>query len=106
MTGTSHFHWDDVATYGDEKADRRMIPGRGGDLKRVMVKAGRIADRHEHDFEQFFLVQVGTGTLTCAHGDIELKPGVVIHFEPNAWHSAVFAADTVLIEVNFAKVVG
>jgi quercetin dioxygenase-like cupin family protein len=103
MTGTSHFHWNDIATYGDEKADRRIILGKSGDLKRVCVKAGRIADRHEHDFEQFFLVQEGTGVLTCAAGEIELRPGVVIHFEPNAWHSAVFETDTVLIEVNFAK---
>ena len=80
-----------------------MVPGRAGDLKRVMVKAGTIAERHEHDFEQFLMVQEGTSALTCADGVIALKPGVVIHFEPHAWHSAVFESDTVLIEVNFAK---
>ncbi len=103
MTNASHFHWDNIVSYGDEKADRRIIAGAGGDLKRVIVKAGTVAGRHEHDFEQFFLVQEGTGVLTCAAGEIELKPGVVIHFEPNAWHSAVFNTETVLIEVNFAR---
>jgi quercetin dioxygenase-like cupin family protein len=73
-------------------------------LKRVVVKAGTVADRHAHDFEQFFMVLEGTGVLTCAEGEIALKPGVVIHFEPDAWHSAVFKTETVLVEVNFAKV--
>jgi quercetin dioxygenase-like cupin family protein len=101
MTTTAVFHWDDVAPYGDEKADRRILHGAGGDLKRVMVKAGTVAARHEHDFEQFFLVVEGTGVLTCAAGDVVLKPGVVVHFQPLAWHSAVFETDTVLVEVNF-----
>ena len=79
------------------------MAGRGGDLKRVIVKSGTVAARHEHDFEQFFMVQEGVGELTCAAGVIALKPGVVIHFEPRAWHSAVFHSDSVLIEVNFAK---
>jgi len=101
MTGTTHFLWDEVTPVGDGKADRRVIAGSGGDLKRVMVKAGTVAGRHAHDFEQFFLVQEGTGVLTCADGEIALKPGVVVHFEPDAWHSAVFDTDTVLVEVNF-----
>ena len=103
MTTTTHFHWDEIATYGDAKADRRVIPGRAGDLKRVAVKAGTIAARHEHDFEQFFMVAEGTGLLTCAEGEIPLHPGVVIHFQPNAWHHASFDSDTVLYEVNFAQ---
>lgn len=103
MTETSFCTWDEVAPYGDAKADRRVVKGRAGDLKRVLVKAGTVAERHAHDFEQFFMVQEGTGALTCAAGVIALKPGVVIHFEPDAWHSAVFESDTVLIEVNFAK---
>jgi quercetin dioxygenase-like cupin family protein len=98
-----HFHWDEVAPYGDEKADRRLIPGRGGDLKRVTVKAGTVAAQHEHDFEQFFMVVEGTGILTCAEGVIALRPGVVVHFEPHAWHHARFETDTVLYEVNFVK---
>jgi len=103
MSGTTHFHWDEIEPHGDEKADRRVIAGRAGDLKRVAVKAGTVASRHEHDFEQFFVVTQGTGTLTTATGDIPLRPGVVIHFEPNIWHSAVFDTDTVLLEVNFRK---
>jgi quercetin dioxygenase-like cupin family protein len=101
MTGV--FHWDEIAPYGDAKANRRLIPGAGGDLKRVCVKAGTVADRHAHDFEQFFLVQEGTGVLTCALGDIALRPGVIIHFAPDEWHQAVFETDTVLVEVNFSK---
>ncbi len=102
MTETSRFHWDMVPPKGDSKADRREIPGRAGNLKRVAVAAGTIAERHSHDFEQFFLVQAGTGVLTCSQGEIQLYPGVVIHFEPNVWHSALFETYTVLIEVNFA----
>jgi quercetin dioxygenase-like cupin family protein len=103
MAGTSVFAWDEVATQGDAKADRRVIAGKAGDLKRVEVPAGTMADRHAHDFEQFFMVLEGTGVLTCAEGEIKLKPGVVIHFEPAAWHSAMFETRTVLVEVNFAK---
>ncbi len=101
MSGTDIFHWDEVVPYGDEKADRRLITGGGGDVKRVMVKAGTVAARHEHDFEQFFLVITGTGLLTIAEGDVVLKPGVVVHFQPRVWHKAIFETDTVLVEVNF-----
>ncbi len=98
---TEIFHWDQVTPHGDDKADRRVIPGGGGDVKRVRVSAGTVADRHEHDFEQFFLVTEGTGVLTCALGEIPLRPGVVVHFAPNEWHSAVFETATELVEVNF-----
>jgi quercetin dioxygenase-like cupin family protein len=100
---TEVFHWDEVAPYGDAKADRRVIPGTAGDLKRVQVAAGTVAARHSHDFEQFFFVQDGTGVLTCAAGEIALRPGVVVHFAPHEWHSAVFHTETVLVEVNFKK---
>lgn len=103
MAATTHFHWDEIATQGDAKADRRVLPGRGGDLKRVLVPAGTVAAEHSHDFEQFFMVLEGVGTLTCAAGEILLRPGVVIHFEPDAWHRAIFDTDTTLIEVNFKK---
>lgn len=102
---TSVFTWDEVARVGDEKADRRVIAGVAGDLKRVAVKAGYVAGGHAHDFEQFFLVLEGVGVLTTADGDLALKPGVVVHFAPDTWHSAVFHSDTVLVEVNFAKVI-
>jgi len=108
MTGTTearttHFLWDEVTPSGDDKADRRVIAGVAGDLKRVAVKAGTVAARHSHEFEQFFMIHEGTGLLTCAEGDIALRPGVVVHFAPNAWHSAVFETDTILVEVNFRK---
>jgi quercetin dioxygenase-like cupin family protein len=103
MAGTSVVSWDKVAPQGDDGADRRVITGHAGNLKRVAVKAGTVAGRHSHDFEQFFMVLEGTGTLTCADGDITLHPGLVIHFDVDTWHSAVFETDTVLVEVNFAK---
>jgi len=103
MAGVKIFHWDEILPYGDEKADRRMILGAGGDLKRVALKAGTVAGRHEHDFEQFFLVITGTGVLTTADGEVALKPGIVVHFQPSVWHSATFDTDTVLVEVNFRK---
>ncbi len=102
-TAATHFLWSEVPLSGDDKADRRVIAGKAGDLKRVAVKAGTVAARHSHDFEQFFMVLEGTGLLTCADGDIALRPGVVVHFAPDAWHSAVFETDTVLVEVNFRK---
>ena len=101
MTAATYFHWDGIAPYGDHKADRRIVFGTAGDLKRVAMKAGTVAAQHEYDFEQFFIVAEGTGTLTCAEGEFPLRPGVVIHFEPNAWHHEAFDTDTVLYEVNF-----
>ncbi len=102
MTETRVYSWSDIASFGDAKADRRVIAGQGGELKRVAVKAGTVADRHEHDFEQFFMVLEGGGLLQSAAGETRLAPGVVVHFAPHAWHSARFDADTVLIEVNFS----
>ncbi len=102
MTDAQFFHWSDVATSGDDKADRRVIAGQGGDLKRVAVKAGTVAQRHEHAFEQFFMVLEGSGVLQTAAGETTLAPGVVVHFAPHAWHSARFDSDTVLLEVNFS----
>jgi quercetin dioxygenase-like cupin family protein len=102
MTHAQFFHWSDVQTSGDDKADRRVISGHGGDLKRVAIKAGTVAARHEHAFEQFFMVLEGGGVLQTATGETSLSPGVVVHFEPHAWHSARFDSDTVLVEVNFS----
>jgi quercetin dioxygenase-like cupin family protein len=103
MAGTTAFSWDEIAPAGAGNADRRVIAGHAGALKRVAVPAGTVADRHSHDFEQFFMVLEGNGVLTFAEGETRLRPGVVIHFEPDAWHSAVFETDTVLVEVNFKK---
>jgi quercetin dioxygenase-like cupin family protein len=101
MAEVTHFHWDGIAPYGDAKADRRLIPGQAGDFKRVLVKAGTVAARHAHAFEQFFMVAAGQGVLHCEAGEIELRPGVVIHFPPDAWHEAAFTTDAVIYEVNF-----
>ena len=100
----TQFHWDEVAPYGDAKADRRLIPGQAGDFKRVVVKAGHVAARHMHAFEQFFMVAQGTGVFTWAGGEILLHPGVVIHLEPETWHEARFDTDAVIYEVNFREV--
>jgi quercetin dioxygenase-like cupin family protein len=99
----SAFHWSEIAPHGDDKTDRRLIAGTGADLKRVIVPAGTTASRHSHPFEQFFYVERGSGLLQCAAGEIALRAGTVIHFEPHAWHSAVFDSETVLIEVNLAE---
>ncbi len=103
MPETLHYLWDDIATYGDAKADRRLISGEAGDLKRVMVKAGTVSARHDHAFEQFFIVAEGRGVLLCETGEIQLHPGVVIHFAPFTWHEAHFESDTIIYEVNFRE---
>jgi len=103
MAETRQFHWDGVAPYGDDKADRRLIAGRAGDFKRVQVQAGYLASRHEHAFEQFFMVAEGEGVLVCVEGEVALRPGVVIHFDPGAWHEARFDTDSVIYEVNFRE---
>ncbi len=82
---------------------RAELPGAGGLLKQVAVKAGHVATRHHHDFEQFLYVVSGGGLLQCEQGAIPLEPGTALRLEPGAWHSAEFKADTVLIEVNFGQ---
>ncbi len=76
------------------------LPGVNGAMRYVPIKAGHIAARHHHDFEQFLFVVSGGGRLECEQGAIPLAPGTALHLEPGAWHSAEFMADTVLIEVN------
>ena len=101
MAGAERFHWDEVAPYGDDKADRRLIAGQAGDFKRVQVRAGYFAARHSHAFEQFFMMAEGAGVLWTADGEVALRPGVVIHFAPGVWHEARFDTDSVVYEVNF-----
>lgn len=103
MANAKQFHWDEVVPYGDEKADRRLIAGQSGDFKRVCVKAGFVALRHKHAFEQFMMVAEGEGVLVCPEGDILLRPGVVIHFDAGVWHEARFDTDAVVYEVNFRE---
>jgi len=79
------------------------VEGQRATLRRVEVGAGHVAERHSHAHEQFLLVTAGGGTLRCEAGEVRLAPGVVVHLPPGAWHSAVFEAATVLIEVNLAE---
>ena len=78
------------------------LAGAGATLRQVRVPAGHVAPRHSHPFEQFLYVVAGSGVLERATGSVTLAPGVVIHFAPDDWHSAVFASDTLLLEVNLA----
>ena len=78
------------------------LPGQGGTLRHVAVKAGHVAARHHHDHEQFLFVASGHGRLACEAGTVELEPGTAVHLPAGAWHSAEFMADTVLIETNFS----
>ncbi len=77
-----------------------VLDGAGATLRHVSIQAGTVASRHDHPFEQFLYVASGGGTLHCDAGPISLAPGVSLHLEPGAWHSAVFDQDTVLIEIN------
>jgi len=97
---TRVYVWNDVPADSGGGADRRLIVGEGADLKMISITAGTSAGRHSHPFEQFVHVLSGTGTLECEIGTVALRPGTVLHFPPDAWHSAVFETDTVLVEVN------
>jgi len=79
------------------------LAGEGAVLRQVQVPAGTVAARHSHEHEQFLIVTAGHGTLHCAAGEVALVPGTVIRLAAGAWHSAVFTAPTVLIEVNIAR---
>jgi quercetin dioxygenase-like cupin family protein len=102
MTGTTFLDWNDIPADGDERVQRRLIPGDGASLKQVIIAPGTIAEQHSHPHEQFVLVVEGTGSLTTPDGTCTLRPGTVIHFAPDVAHSAVFETRTVLIEVNLA----
>jgi quercetin dioxygenase-like cupin family protein len=104
LAKTLVYTWDDVQPEKGEGVSRRLIPGDGASLKMVSIKAGTVAGRHSHPYEQFVHVIEGSGQLECETGTIPLKQGTVIHFAPDAWHSAVFEIDTVLVEVNLRPV--
>ncbi len=84
-------------------AETPPLHGDGATLRQVQVAAGRIATRHSHTHEQFLIVTAGSGALQSEAGKVTLAPGVVVHLPANAWHSAHFATDTVLIEVNLSE---
>ena len=79
---------------------RSDLPGQGGTLRHINIKAGHVAQRHHHDFEQFLYVVSGNAILQCEQGEIALEPGVALHLAAGSWHSAEFTADTILIEMN------
>lgn len=100
MAKTEFFVWNEVPASDSAGVQRREIRGTGASLKQIAIPAGTCADRHSHDFEQFLLVLQGRLTLTTEAGEADLRPGMVVRFDPQAWHSAVFVEDTVLVEVN------
>lgn len=102
MPKTEIITWKAIPADESAAVQRREIRGSGALLKQLVIKAGTAADRHSHDFEQFLLVVEGLFNLTTEEGVTELRPGMVVRFDPDAWHSAVFLEDTVLVEVNLA----
>ncbi len=92
-----------AARWSMDDPARSELPGSGAVMRRLVIKAGRIAARHHHDFEQFLLVLSGHGRLECEQGGIPLEPGTVLHLPRGAWHSAEFMADTVLVETNLSQ---
>lgn len=76
------------------------LAGQGATVRPVYVRAGHVAARHHHEFEQFLYVASGGGTLQGEAGPVTLAPGTALHLPAGAWHSAVFDADTLLVEVN------
>ncbi len=91
-----------TAQFADWGSEPACLPGAGAELRQIYVKAGHVAPRHSHDHEQFLLVVSGGGRLTCESGIVALTPGAAIRLQAGAWHSAEFAADTVLVEFNLA----
>lgn len=85
------------------EASTAELPGAGGTMRRIAIKAGHVAARHHHDFEQFLYVVSGGGRLACEGGAIVLEAGVGLNLPAGAWHSAEFTADTVLLEVNMVE---
>ena len=100
MSGTTIYNWDELPAESAFGVVKHAVQGQGASVKRVEVPAGAVGARHSHPHEQFVVVLEGAGTLACDAGDIKLRPGTVIHFKPDAWHSTVFDTKTVLMEVN------
>ena len=92
--------WNDLPPQTDGGTLRRKFLGAAASLRHVVIKAGTAAPRHSNAHEQFVIVVEGRVLLTCEAGPVDLRPGMVIRFDPDAWHSADFIEDTVLIEVN------
>jgi len=103
MSETTIYRWSELPKESAFGVIKRAVQGKGASVKQVEVPAGCIGERHSHDHEQFVLVLEGSGTLQCEGGPVDLKPGTVIHFEKDAWHSTVFDTKTLLLEVNLAN---
>jgi quercetin dioxygenase-like cupin family protein len=101
MSLPDHLAWPTDATLTDVLP---TLPGTGATLRQVRAPAGHVAPRHSLPFEQFLYVVAGSGQLERATGTVTLAPGVVIHLAPEDWHSAVFTADTFLLEVNLVAI--
>ena len=67
MPTVTSIHWSP-----ESPADQ--LPGKGAVMRRVPIKAGHVATRHHHDFEQFLFVLSGGGRLECEQGGIALSP--------------------------------
>ena len=106
MPRTDVLAWDDVPAAVTDGIDRREVPGTGAAVRRIMIPAGTTAPRHSHDHEQFLLVLEGRALLQVAEGPVELRPGTIVRFDPDAWHAAEFLTDTVLVEVNLRPAKG
>lgn len=93
--------WDEVgADARSPSVTKRTIAGGGMSLVRIEIKAGTVADRHSHPFEQFVQVLSGSGTLETEEGEGQFAAGSIFHFPPGAWHAARFDEDTILVETN------
>ena len=96
--------WRELASEeGAGGVARRRLGGEGVSLVRVEVPAGTVAAEHAHAHEQFVEVLAGAGTLTTAAGTRGFEAGDVFRFPPGTAHSATFARDTVLLEINVTE---
>ena len=92
-----------AARFSPDASVPSELKGAGGVLRQLSIKAGHVATRHHHDFEQFLYVVSGQGRLECEQGTIPLEPGAALNLPPGAWHSAEFMADTILLEANLSR---
>ena len=95
---------EDPEPASSEPVSKQRILGVGADLVRVAIQAGTKASRHSHPFEQFVQVLAGSGTLETADGPAPFSAGSVFHFPAEAWHSASFDEDTILVETNLRSI--
>jgi len=99
---TAHLYdWNSVA--GAEVRDgvtKKSIGGDDASLTLITIRAGTVADRHNHPHEQFVHVLSGHARIKTDDDECEVRAGSVLHLPSNTYHSAVFDEDTVLVEIN------